>query len=65
MFKAVVILSFILGLATLCLCQLNFSPGWGKRSQEECKLNTEAVFYIYKTIQNEIKKLVECEKLTR
>nr|WKE35821.1 adipokinetic hormone preprohormone [Kalotermes flavicollis] len=49
----------------LCEAQVNFSPGWGKRSTLQdgpCKTSTESLMYIYKLIQNEAQKLVECEK---
>jgi hypothetical protein len=38
----------------LCEAQVNFSPGWGKRSTLQdgpCKTSTESLMYIYKLIQ--------------
>nr|AML80825.1 AKH preprohormone-like protein [Neotermes castaneus] len=49
----------------LCEAQVNFSPNWGKRSGLQdgpCKASTDSLMYIYKLIQNEAQKLVECEK---
>nr|AML80828.1 AKH preprohormone-like protein [Coptotermes gestroi] len=49
----------------LCDAQVNFSPNWGKRSGLQdgpCKASTESLMYIYKLIQNEAQKLVDCEK---
>nr|AML80833.1 AKH preprohormone-like protein [Odontotermes formosanus] len=49
----------------LCEAQVNFSPNWGKRSGMQdgpCKASTEPVMYIYKLIQSEAQKLVDCEK---
>ncbi|PNF29558.1 Hypertrehalosaemic prohormone [Cryptotermes secundus] len=49
----------------LCEAQVNFSPNWGKRSGLQdgpCKASTDSLMYIYKLIQNEAQKLLECEK---
>nr|WKE35820.1 adipokinetic hormone preprohormone [Cryptotermes sp.] len=48
-----------------CEAQVNFSPNWGKRSGLQdgpCKASTDSLMYIYKLIQNEAQKLLECEK---
>ncbi|KDR23008.1 Hypertrehalosaemic prohormone [Zootermopsis nevadensis] len=48
-----------------CEAQVNFTPNWGKRSglqDAPCKASTEAAMYIYKLIQNEAQKLLDCEK---
>nr|AML80832.1 AKH preprohormone-like protein [Macrotermes natalensis] len=57
-----VVLALVL---VLCEAQVNFSPNWGKRSGMQdgpCKASTEPLMYIYKLIQNEAQKLVDCEK---
>ncbi|XP_075221443.1 adipokinetic hormone [Lycorma delicatula] len=51
-------------MIVLCVAQLNFSPSWGKRSfgPENCKTSMDSLMYIYKLIQSEAQKVVECEK---
>nr|ADB91364.1 prepro-hypertrehalosemic hormone [Blattella germanica] len=51
----------------VCEAQVNFSPGWGtgKRSgiqEGPCKGSTESIMYIYKLVQSEAQKLLECDK---
>nr|AML80822.1 AKH preprohormone-like protein [Coptotermes formosanus] len=56
---------FLALVFVLCDAQVNFSPNWGKRSGLQdgpCKASTESLMYIYKLIQNEAQKLVDCEK---
>nr|Q17128.1 RecName: Full=Hypertrehalosaemic prohormone; Contains: RecName: Full=Hypertrehalosaemic hormone; Short=HTH; AltName: Full=Hypertrehalosaemic neuropeptide; Contains: RecName: Full=Hypertrehalosaemic hormone precursor-related peptide; Flags: Precursor [Blaberus discoidalis]AAA79691.1 prepro-hypertrehalosemic hormone [Blaberus discoidalis] len=53
----------------LCEAQVNFSPGWGtgKRSAVQdspCKGSAESLMYIYKLVQNEAQKILECEKFS-
>ncbi|ENN81145.1 hypothetical protein D910_01971 [Dendroctonus ponderosae] len=62
-FAALVFVSF-------CAAQVNFSPNWGKRAlnnpsedtENGCKESVDTLIYIYKLIQNEAQKLLECEK---
>nr|AGZ62588.1 AKH [Pyrrhocoris apterus] len=65
--KYIITLYVILVVGTVqCLGQLNFTPNWGKRmavTQDECKIGGEAIIYILSTIENGIKKIMECEKL--
>ncbi|XP_071448530.1 hypertrehalosaemic prohormone [Hetaerina americana] len=48
--------------------QVNFTPGWGKRGGLEaaasCKPSMESIMYLYKLIQGEAQKLVDCDKFT-
>ncbi|XP_029052759.1 hypertrehalosaemic prohormone-like [Osmia bicornis bicornis] len=77
-------LSFLAIVFLLCLsfelgadAQLNFSTGWGKRSQQrvsgferangECifqaKPSLEQLLIVYNIIQTEAKKMMDCRKL--
>ncbi|CAG9759433.1 unnamed protein product [Ceutorhynchus assimilis] len=66
-FVALIFISF-------CAAQVNFSPNWGKRAlnnppAEEndnngCKESVDTLIFIYKIIQSEAQKLLECEKLS-
>nr|QHB80522.1 adipokinetic hormone [Carabus violaceus] len=64
----------------VCSCtqgQLNFSTGWGKRGlgsgtpslssgdPNNCKASVDNLMIIYKLIQNEAQKLIECEKFSK
>ncbi|KAK7790124.1 hypothetical protein R5R35_001172 [Gryllus longicercus] len=51
-------------LLTFASAQVNFSTGWGKRSgtQDGCKSSMDSLMYIYKLIQMEAQKIIECEK---
>ncbi|KAF6197472.1 hypothetical protein GE061_020167 [Apolygus lucorum] len=44
--------------------QLTFSPGWGKRShnQERCQPNVETFVYLYKYLEGEIQKVIDCSR---
>lgn len=57
----------------ICAGQVNFSPYWnqGKRSSgsvaitpDECKSSMDSLIYLYKLIQNEAQKIVDCEKMS-
>ncbi|XP_044267367.1 hypertrehalosaemic prohormone [Tribolium madens] len=57
----------IITFVSLCAAQLNFTPNWGKRTPTEgesnrCKESVDTIMLIYKIIQNEAQKLVDCEK---
>lgn len=66
----VVVLLVVLGV---CSAQLNFSTGWGKRapggnippSADNCKSSVDTVMLLYKIIQAEAQKLVDCERYTK
>ncbi|EFA11613.2 AKH-like peptide [Tribolium castaneum] len=65
MFLIVVLIAFV----GVCTAQLNFSTDWGKRSgssagsdANNCKEPVETIMLIYKIIQNEAQKIIECEK---
>nr|CAD7450110.1 unnamed protein product [Timema bartmani] len=53
-------------LVAFCGAQVNFSPGWGKRSitPENCKTTMDSLMYINKLIQSEAEKILDCEKFT-
>ncbi|CAH0562383.1 unnamed protein product [Brassicogethes aeneus] len=70
MFRAIVFIA-ILAFVGVCQAQVNFSPNWGKRAstpsntvenENNCKESVETIMLIYKIIQNEAQKLIECEK---
>ncbi|KAJ3639647.1 hypothetical protein Zmor_002992 [Zophobas morio] len=61
----------LIALVGICAAQLNFSPNWGKRAtssaggeNDNCKESVDTIMLIYKIIQNEAQKLVECEKFS-
>ncbi|KAL1492959.1 hypothetical protein ABEB36_011115 [Hypothenemus hampei] len=73
MMRPLVIFSLCLFLIGICVAQVNFSPNWGKRalnnpSSEDkdngCKESVDTLILIYKLIQSEAQKLLECEKLS-
>ncbi|KAK9701761.1 Adipokinetic hormone [Popillia japonica] len=64
-FPLIVVFLVIVGFAA---AQLNYSPDWGKRSQNNffasgCKPSVETTMTIFKLIQAEAQKLLECEKM--
>ncbi|XP_073990640.1 adipokinetic hormone isoform X1 [Rhodnius prolixus] len=48
------------------LAQLTFSTDWGKRSVRhnapDCTPNPDTVIFLYKYLQNEFYKMIECGK---
>nr|AAV41425.1 adipokinetic hormone preproprotein [Periplaneta americana] len=61
--KALVVIAAL--IAVMCEAQLTFTPNWGKRSGLQdgpCKLSTEVLMHIYKLVETEAQKLVECGK---
>lgn len=57
MYRALVVI-VMLAIASICSAQLNFSPGWGKRTMpnpspmgDNCKTSVDAIMLIYKLIQ--------------
>ncbi|XP_044256952.1 hypertrehalosaemic prohormone-like [Tribolium madens] len=71
MFRVFLIVVLIV-FAGVCTAQLNFSTDWGKRSgssttpeANNCKESVETVMLIYKIIQNEAQKLIECGKYAK
>ncbi|EFA04704.2 adipokinetic hormone 2 precursor [Tribolium castaneum] len=58
----------LITIVGLCAAQLNFTPNWGKRAPEgesnRCKESVDTIMLIYKIIQNEAQKLVDCEKFS-
>ncbi|KAJ8923495.1 hypothetical protein NQ315_010073 [Exocentrus adspersus] len=73
MYRVILIVVFI-SLIGFCTAQVNFSPNWGKRAlsspgTEEhndinCRENMDTLMLIYKIIQNEAQKLMDCEKFS-
>nr|QQW38902.1 adipokinetic hormone 2 precursor [Lygus hesperus] len=47
-------------------CQLTYSPGWGKRSHipEHCQHNVETLVDLYKYLEREIQKGIECSRVS-
>ncbi|RZF38311.1 hypothetical protein LSTR_LSTR016254 [Laodelphax striatellus] len=66
MARVIAVLFCALLMAVLCTAQVNFSPNWGKRaaSSEGCKASMDSIMYLYKLIQNEAQKIVDCEKFS-
>ncbi|XP_050497269.1 hypertrehalosaemic prohormone [Diabrotica virgifera virgifera] len=69
MYKVIIIV--IVAVIAYCTAQVNFSPNWGKRAinpgeenGNNCKESVDTLMLIYKIIQNEAQKLVECEKFS-
>ncbi|CAH1955681.1 unnamed protein product [Acanthoscelides obtectus] len=65
----VIVAAVIISLIGFCVAQVNFSPNWGKRAlngdnEPNCKENIDTIMLIYKIIQNEAQKLIECGKLS-
>nr|CAH7721593.1 unnamed protein product [Callosobruchus chinensis] len=61
----VITIAVIISLIGFCVAQVNFSPNWGKRAlsgdnESNCKENVDTIMLIYKLIQNEAQKLMEC-----
>ncbi|KAF7281926.1 hypertrehalosaemic prohormone-like [Rhynchophorus ferrugineus] len=66
------IIALVLFIVFVCFCsaQVNFSPNWGKRAltnpsddtENKCKESVDTLLQIYKIIQSEAQKLLECEK---
>ncbi|XP_044765111.1 hypertrehalosaemic prohormone-like [Coccinella septempunctata] len=59
----------VFGIFGLCIAQLNFTPNWGKRSSstttdvDSCRTSMiDSMMVIYKMIENQAQKLIECEK---
>ncbi|KAJ8985880.1 hypothetical protein NQ317_006254 [Molorchus minor] len=70
MYRVILIIVFV-SLLGFCAAQVNFSPNWGKRAlspveenDNNCRENVETVMLIYKIIQNEAQKLIDCEKFS-
>ncbi|XP_044741690.1 hypertrehalosaemic prohormone-like [Chrysoperla carnea] len=70
----VVICTILVTLIIESEAQLNFSTGWGKRSRNsglsldvdvndgaKCKVSVDSLMQIYKLIQMEAQKLLNCE----
>ncbi|CAG9816939.1 unnamed protein product [Phaedon cochleariae] len=63
---------FMVAFVGFSLAQVNFSPNWGKRAMNQgdanennnCRENMDTIMLIYKIIQNEAQKLLECEKFS-
>lgn len=56
-------------VSTTCYCQVNFTPNWGKRSTVQgveagCKAPLESLMYVYKLLQSEAQKIIDCERLS-
>ncbi|CAH1377800.1 unnamed protein product [Tenebrio molitor] len=68
----VLLIFLLVAFVGVCSAQLNFSPNWGKRvssttgggESDNCKESMDVIMLIYKLIQNEAQKLVECEKFS-
>ena len=64
----VIIFGLIL-VSAICSGQVNFTPNWGKRAavtqviDTECKTSLESLLYIYKILQSEAQKIIECKKM--
>ncbi|KAG8234759.1 hypothetical protein J437_LFUL006591 [Ladona fulva] len=59
----VVVALMLVFLAAMASAQVNFTPSWGKRGgQEGCKASMDSILYLYKLIQSEAQKIVDCEK---
>lgn len=59
----------IIFMATICAGQVNFTPNWGKRTlgagpDPGCKAPLESLMYIYKLLQSEAQKIIDCERLS-
>ncbi|KAF5273423.1 hypothetical protein FQA39_LY07440 [Lamprigera yunnana] len=72
--QRIVIFLLVVVTVNICVAQLNFSTGWGKRSQSgnpsgitegNCKTPVDTLMLIYKLIQNEAQKMQECEKFSK
>ncbi|KAG5894426.1 hypothetical protein JTB14_019796 [Gonioctena quinquepunctata] len=70
MYKVIFVIVFIAFIG-FCTAQVNFSPNWGKRAPNSgddnannCRENVDTIMLIYKIIQNEAQKMVECEKFS-
>nr|XP_022907736.1 hypertrehalosaemic prohormone-like [Onthophagus taurus] len=66
MYRFLMILAILIALEVVT-AQINFSTGWGKRSQgnfpvNNCNPSMDAAFVVYKIIQTEAQKLIECDK---
>ncbi|KAK9890298.1 hypothetical protein WA026_010401 [Henosepilachna vigintioctopunctata] len=55
---------------SMCTAQLNFTPNWGKRGSsipenlDNCRSSMmDTIMVIYKVIENEAQKLIQCEKM--
>ncbi|XP_050313955.1 hypertrehalosaemic prohormone [Anthonomus grandis grandis] len=70
--KLLVVFASLVLLGAFCAAQVNFSPNWGKRSLNNpaedndngCKESVDSLILIYKIIQSEAQKLLECEKFS-
>ncbi|XP_076260825.1 hypertrehalosaemic prohormone-like [Rhynchophorus ferrugineus] len=68
--RQIIIIISIMFFLGFCSAQVNFSPNWGKRAlnnpadenENRCKESVDTLLLIYKIIQNEAQKLLECEK---
>ncbi|RZB41086.1 Adipokin hormo domain containing protein [Asbolus verrucosus] len=67
----VLLVVLLIAFVGVCSAQLNFTPNWGKRTSspaagesDNCKESVDTIMLIYKIIQNEAQKLVECEKFS-
>ncbi|XP_018578729.1 hypertrehalosaemic prohormone [Anoplophora glabripennis] len=71
MYRVILIIVFI-SFIGFCTAQVNFSPNWGKRAlnpgseenENNCRENVDTLMLIYKIIQNEAQKLMDCEKFS-
>ncbi|XP_046658769.1 hypertrehalosaemic prohormone [Homalodisca vitripennis] len=65
MYRTLLTVMLALALVTVCCAQVNFSPSWGKRGvsqQDGCKASMDSLMYLYKLVQSEAQKIVDCEK---
>ncbi|KAL0269849.1 UNVERIFIED_CONTAM: hypothetical protein PYX00_007447 [Menopon gallinae] len=59
----------IILVCAICEAQVNFTPGWGKRALAQggdagCKAPIESLMYVYKLLQSEMQKIIDCERLS-
>lgn len=59
----------IILISAVCTGQVNFSPNWGKRAVGQgidpgCKTPLESLLYIYRLLQSEVQKIIDCKRLS-
>lgn len=67
--KLLILIFGIVLVTAKCAAQVNFTPNWGKRtlaqgSDPGCKAPLESLMYIYKLLQSEAQKMLDCERLS-
>ncbi|XP_017769421.1 PREDICTED: hypertrehalosaemic prohormone-like [Nicrophorus vespilloides] len=69
MFRFVAVVLLLASVVAFSAAQLTYSTGWGKRSlnggETNCKSSMDAVMAIYKLIQLEAQKMMDCERFAK